>query len=835
MARLPGFPDETSLGQAPSLRSGRPVADVGPAASAMGRAIEKGVGEIGEGVRAIGTGLRQREVQDDAFELSRARSRATADQIALNDEFSRDADPATAEERYRQRLEQIHAARAANISNPRIRERFQFSVADDMQRGLAQVRTRVFQSQADSEIASAQDELRTFREAALQSGDPQEQATIIQRGRDRIEGLRLRRFITDQQAQQLSQQWVENYGRAWLEGRTPEERARILRPFSTGGEGVVERIIQVESGGRATARNPNSSALGLGQFTRATWLELIKGARPDLADGRSDAQLLELRNDPALSREMVGVNVQRITQQLQANGLEATPGNIYLGHFLGPAGAVAVLNADPSRPVSDVVDRAAVQANPTVLGGKTAGSVVAWASERMGATPVTGTPADFVPQSVRATMLRQADQQVLQNTTAASAGRGEQFERQIIDAAAGRGALPPRADIENDPILTEPVRNALLQRHNAAAADINALQNALLRYNDPNAIFNPHVREDRQDVDRLYAHLGGNEAALNAVVERTRILPASVGQAIRGGITAAEPARVTAALTTASNLIARHPTIFAGVEGRDDIEKAAVAYRHMVEDLGFTAQQASQRFIEQQTPEYRTRVQARIRGEGMNDIVNRNLRPADIGSAFDDSFLGWRRNPQVGVDAKSRQAMFNDYTELFREHYLSNGDISLSKSLALNQLKRVWGVTQVSGTATVMRYPPERAPAYAGVENVADGIATQAIADIREETGQTVDRSKIRLLPVPGGRTSQAYWNGQPPPYLLGWQDSNGLVHFLNPGRAFVADPAAMRTAQTTQRQQSFERSRAQRDALRDTLLGSGSEFPDIRMPGTAP
>ena len=56
--------------------------------------------------------------------------------------------------------------------------------------------------------------------------------------------------------------------------------------------------------GDPTAKNPLSSATGDGQFIKGTWLDLIKNTRPDLAAGKSDDEILALRNDSKLSQEM---------------------------------------------------------------------------------------------------------------------------------------------------------------------------------------------------------------------------------------------------------------------------------------------------------------------------------------------------------------------------------------------------------------------------------------------------------------------------------------------------------------------------------------------------
>ena len=147
--------------------------------------------------------------------------------------------------------------------------------------------------------------------------------------------------------------------------------------------GLVDSIIGVESGGNPNATNPNSSASGLGQFIDSTWLSTIRAARPDLADGKSDAELIALKKDPALSREMTEAYANQNQAILAKSGVPVTDGNTYLAHFAGPGGAVKVLQADPSAPVSSILGAAAVKANP-FLAGMTAADLQAWASKKVG-------------------------------------------------------------------------------------------------------------------------------------------------------------------------------------------------------------------------------------------------------------------------------------------------------------------------------------------------------------------------------------------------------------------------------------------------------------------
>jgi hypothetical protein len=108
---------------------------------------------------------------------------------------------------------------------------------------------------------------------------------------------------------------------------------------------VVEQIIKAESNGDPNAKNKRSSATGLGQFLDETWLVLIRAHRPDLTKGRSEGEILELRRDASVAREITSRFTERNANVLRKRGLPVTPGTLYLAHFAGAAGAVAVLSA----------------------------------------------------------------------------------------------------------------------------------------------------------------------------------------------------------------------------------------------------------------------------------------------------------------------------------------------------------------------------------------------------------------------------------------------------------------------------------------------------------
>jgi hypothetical protein len=149
-----------------------------------------------------------------------------------------------------------------------------------------------------------------------------------------------------------------------------ESADEALSGYSTEINSFVNDIIGVESNGVADAQNPNSSARGAGQFIDSTWMAMINEFRPDLAKGKSEEEILAMKDNYQLSREMVGHYANKNAQYLEKRGYEPTKRNIYLAHFLGPYGAARLLDADPETNVQQVVSDSAYKSNPHLKGMK---------------------------------------------------------------------------------------------------------------------------------------------------------------------------------------------------------------------------------------------------------------------------------------------------------------------------------------------------------------------------------------------------------------------------------------------------------------------------------
>lgn len=326
-------------------------------------------------------------------------------------------------------------------------------------------------------------------------------------------------------------------------------------------------------------------------------------------------------------------------------------------------------------------------------------------------------------------------------------------------------------------------------------ADTQAFGRAMT---DPAFPWNPVDKDQKDIVDAGFKSLGGNMQALQTIAEKTGIVPASAAVVLRGALFSPDAKRVEGALQTAAKLIGgKYPDIFAGADGGKDLTEVGHTFREYVYGRGMTAAEATKKIMEERTPEFEQKVKAKIKKEDLDQIVKKELSDGDIRKAFDEwPWFVPGTKPALTFNPEMRQRAMGDYEASFRDNFLRNGDTALSKTLAQQEMKRTWGVTSINGSGTVMKFPPERSPAYAGIENPGDLIASQAIAAIKELNGVDVDGSKIQLDEVKS--TAERFVRGEPPTYVLSYTDKNGHVQVIP--KQFFADPAAMRAEQTVKR-----------------------------------
>jgi len=162
----------------------------------------------------------------------------------------------------------------------------------------------------------------------------------------------------------------------------------------------LKAMAERESSLDPTAKAKTSSAAGLFQFIDQTWLGAVKqyGGRHGLSDYAGDIargsdgrfavadaarrdEILNLRFDAdksaALAGELANENKSFLERRL---GRAASGADLYTAHFLGPAGAVKLLNAAANVKAADLLPQASAANKQVFYDGarpKTVGEVVA--------------------------------------------------------------------------------------------------------------------------------------------------------------------------------------------------------------------------------------------------------------------------------------------------------------------------------------------------------------------------------------------------------------------------------------------------------------------------
>jgi hypothetical protein len=144
----------------------------------------------------------------------------------------------------------------------------------------------------------------------------------------------------------------------------PFARQLVERASPAAFDIFLGRLMAAESGGRSTAKNPRSSALGPFQFIKSTFLEIARRHFSAETAGLSETAILSLRSDRDLSRRAATIFCRENAKYLQDRGHEPTFAHLRLAFLLGAADAARVLQAQLHTPVTDVLSPLVVNANP---------------------------------------------------------------------------------------------------------------------------------------------------------------------------------------------------------------------------------------------------------------------------------------------------------------------------------------------------------------------------------------------------------------------------------------------------------------------------------------
>lgn len=254
-------------------------------------------------------------------------------------------------------------------------------------------------------------------------------------------------------------------------------------------------------------------------------------------------------------------------------------------------------------------------------------------------------------------------------------------------------------------------------------------------------------------------------AATATYVAATGYIPDQVQAQLRQGAASTTAPALATSLSQADTLEKIAPQSFGTIPGTD-VQTKLTDYRHMVNDLGMTGEAAAAEILRRADPS--VKVNREVLKPKAEEFAKK-LGVGDVTNAFDPGIFS--SEPGAGLMPEQSSGLLAEYREIATEKfYDTNGDVGLAKARAIDDLKKRWNVTNITGSPTLMRMPPElHYPPIGGNYDYLrlDAMATaQAYAD---HLGQKVENVTI----WPSDKTRADIEQKRPPRYRLFYQYSD--------------------------------------------------------------
>jgi hypothetical protein len=174
-----------------------------------------------------------------------------------------------------------------------------------------------------------------------------------------------------------------------LKAQSPKEFAKPagLAPAAASLPKNLSAISRLILAAEGDGQAKTSSALGKYGIIKGTYVNYFKKAFPERARELGDDGIRALRTTPEgrkLNEQFGPMIIADNAKHLSRAGFDTNAGNVYLAHFLGPAGAVKALSVSPDTPIEKAVAADAIAANAPVFNKvRTAGDLVNWSNNLM--------------------------------------------------------------------------------------------------------------------------------------------------------------------------------------------------------------------------------------------------------------------------------------------------------------------------------------------------------------------------------------------------------------------------------------------------------------------
>lgn len=417
-----------------------------------------------------------------------------------------------------------------------------------------------------------------------------------------------------------------------------------------------------------------------------------------------------------------------------------------------------------------------------------------------------------IPPDRRLVLANQADVQVNEQQRTQLAEQNAQYAayKDALELQIVQGKVRDDAIISNDNTLTDGDKATLLRSLHAENKD-NAGVDAILASLTAGgkAPINPFDGDQTRVGDKAYDSLISavpaeqRQTVGEAYVAGTGYVPKRMAAEVQQSLSSTVPQTVGEGMERASRIYQIAPSGLSTGDGTKEIRDAAVAFNDYVYNRGLSRDEAGKRWADLHSPEALEK-QARLKPLAADFL--KTLAISDVTNAFDTAFT---LEPSGGLTPDQQQAVMSDYSRIAEEKFAeAGGDPKLAKQLALADMKKLYGVSEVSGSSTVMKFPPEKY--YPPVDGKWDYIRQSAMDDVK---GIDADAQNVMLIPTK--ETADDIRAGQLPRYGILYQDGNGVWNEVA-GQRFTVNKDEINIRQDAAREKRINDARLARETILD-------------------
>lgn len=138
-------------------------------------------------------------------------------------------------------------------------------------------------------------------------------------------------------------------------------------------------LARIESNNRPYVKAATSSASGLYQFIKSTWIGEGGSWGPDMSKAFGGLK-------PSVEEQLMRAKsfTEKNAKFLRSQGIPINKASLYAAHFFGPGTAAKVIKAGVNERADILAGKVATNANPSILRNKTVGHFLTWLHAKTG-------------------------------------------------------------------------------------------------------------------------------------------------------------------------------------------------------------------------------------------------------------------------------------------------------------------------------------------------------------------------------------------------------------------------------------------------------------------